>query len=552
MNGNNVGYDELTSEKTQLDLHDVPGDQVRRDRVTVGLLALAVVIGAVLPAVVAAATGSLGIPHNDAWSYSRIAQEFARSGDIVLLGWNRSSLFGQFMVLGPLAQWLTVQQLFVSLLAVVGLLAAYDLLAPFIGRRRAAFGALVLACWPAFGLLATTFMADVPALASMILCLALGRRALAGGSAWWLAGALLVGGWGVTIREQAIAAPVAVLAAAAYVTWRSKRFRWATLLGWAAALGVAIVAFEVWRRSFNAEDPPVVAVPPAMLSHGLETLVRGYFTAALALAPAVVLVARPWRWVRRDWIVAALAAGFAVLALHDYQASKFFPPNYLDPHGPYIAAGNGEPAWVFPVLVWWAVVGIAIVSGVLMAPILVRQVPRLDPLNGVFLLLMVGGNLATALSGQSVFERYWMLAVPSLLAAVLAERRESPGALGVPVFARLAASATVVAITVVSLGLTLAGIAYDTARWNAGKQLEASGVPATDIDAGLEWRGYHSERGMVPAGSWVFPGNRSCYVVTATPAPGAEPLRVADYRTFVLFGHSQLWVYDLSATNCAG
>ena len=552
MNGNTVSYDERTSEPARLDLDSVPEDtSVWRDPVTLVLLAAAVVIGVVFPAVVAAVTGSLAIPHNDAWSYSRIAQEFGRSGDIVLLGWNRSSLFGQFMLLGPLAQWLTVQQLFVSLLAVVGLWAVYDLLAPTIGRRRAAFGTLVLACWPAFGLLATTFMADVPALASMALCLALGRRALAGGSAWYLAGALAVGGWGVTIREQAIAAPVAVLLAAAYVTWRSRRFRWSTLVGWGAALAVALVVFEVWRRSFNAEDPPVVAVPPALLSHGLETLVRGYFTAALGLAPAVLLVARPWRWVLRDWIVAAVAAAVAVLAVHDYHALTFFPPNYLDPHGPYPAAGNGLPALAFPVTGWWAVVGIACASGVLLAPILVRQVPRLDPLNGVFLLLMVGGNLATALSGQSVFDRYWMLAVPSLLAAVLAERRESPGALGVPVFARLAGIATAMAVAAASLGLTLAGIAYDTARWKAGEQIVATGVPATDVDAGLEWRGYHSREGMVPAGSWVFPGSRSCYVVSANPLPGKKLLRTVDYRTFVLFGHAQLWVYDDSATTCA-
>src|SRR5579884_3238448 len=71
-------------------------------------LILAIVLGVLLPVVVAAATGNLSIPHNDAWSYSRIAQTFGRTGHIRLLDWNRSALVGQFVVLGPLASSIVV------------------------------------------------------------------------------------------------------------------------------------------------------------------------------------------------------------------------------------------------------------------------------------------------------------------------------------------------------------------------------------------------------------------------------------------------------------
>jgi hypothetical protein len=247
---------------------------------TLPLLVAALVVGVVLPVCLAAAGGGLSIPHNDAWSYSRIAQTFARSGHIRLLGWNRSALFGQFLVLGPAARWLVVQQLLVALLAGAGLLACYDLLVPSVGRRRAAFAALLTAAWPGFGLLATSFMADVPAMAAMLGCLALGRRALRRGS-------------------------------------------------------------------------------------------------------------------------------------------------------------------------------------------------------------------------------------PGLLVASVA-----------------------------------AGLAYDTARWRAGRQLVASGVPADDVDAGLEWRGYHSAAGMAPGDDWNFPGTTPCYVVSAVPRAGQRPVRVLAYRTFLVAGTSRLWVYD--------
>jgi hypothetical protein len=53
-----------------------------------GLLCLCVA----WPVFLAVLTGSLAIPHNDAWAHSLIAQHFARSGSFELIGWNRSAL----------------------------------------------------------------------------------------------------------------------------------------------------------------------------------------------------------------------------------------------------------------------------------------------------------------------------------------------------------------------------------------------------------------------------------------------------------------------------
>jgi hypothetical protein len=44
------------------------------------------------PLLLAALTRSLTIPHNDSWAYARIAQHYAQSGSIELVGWNCSAV----------------------------------------------------------------------------------------------------------------------------------------------------------------------------------------------------------------------------------------------------------------------------------------------------------------------------------------------------------------------------------------------------------------------------------------------------------------------------
>jgi hypothetical protein len=513
----------------------------------VALVGAAVVLGVVLPLILAATTGSLAIPHNDAWSYSRIAQVFARTGQIRLLGWNRPALFGQFLILGPLARWLEVQQVFVAVTAVAALLAIYDLLAPSIGRWRAAFASLVVAAWPGFGLLATAFMLDVPAMAAMMISLAFGRRALERRSAGLLITSVVFGLWGVTIREQALAAPVSVLLVAGLATWRGRGgFRWTVLAGAAAGLVAAVVAFEVWRNSFSGGDPPALSASHSWLPLATGALVRGYFILALGLLPAVLLVARPWRWRRGALLAAVLTLVVAAVAVHTYHVQGFFPGNYLDPSGPYWQAGNGRPAAIFPGDVWWLAVAAACGSGVLLAGLLVRRLPGTELLLRVFLVAILVGNLGTAITGQGIFDRYWLPLLPPLLAVILSERNSPEASDPARGPAWVLAAGTTACLLVLSLGVTAAGMAYDTARWSAASRLVAAGVPADDVDAGLEWNGYHSAIGMSPPGSWVFPGSKPCFTIAAAPHVGETATSIAIYRTFVITGTSRLWIYDNS------
>jgi 4-amino-4-deoxy-L-arabinose transferase-like glycosyltransferase len=542
------------------------------------LLGCALLIVTILPVVLSAVSGSLSIPHNDAWSYSRIAQEFGRTGEFRLLGWNRSALLGQIVVLGPLAASIPAQQIFVALLAAVAVLACYDLLASAVGRIRAAVAALVLAVWPELGLLATSFMSDVPALAATLGCLALGRRALADSSLPLLAGSLTIGLWGVTIREPTLAAPAAVLLTALALAWRGRLFRLPAVLGLGAAFIAAFVAFEWWRRSLARDDPPAPLPDGPILPEMLDVTIRGYFLLALAVSPAVLAVARPWRWSAGAWLASAGTAAVAVLAWHDYRLRGFLMSDYLMPPGPYPAVFLGDRSMIGdPVL--RVIVLLAGACGALLAGLIVAQGRRLTPLLRWFLLLTVGGMLATRAAGQTVFGRYLVVLVPVLLLVVLAERdrpaepapgaqqatgaRTATGLAGWAGTARRARTGWATAIggaiagflAVLSLTVTAYGSAVDAARWNVGRQLVASGVPATDIDAGFEWSGYHAPNGVdygppdAPRINWYsakFADNRPCFAVasSAQSQPDWHLLRTVGYREYVVTGDARLWVYD--------
>jgi hypothetical protein len=559
------------------------------------LLTFALLIVVILPVVLSATTGSLSIPHNDAWSYSRIAEEFGRSGELHLLRWNRAALIGQIVVLGPLASSITAQQIFVALLAAVAVLACYDLLAPAIGQFRAACAALVLAVWPELGLLATSFMSDVPALAAILGCLALGRRALAGSSLPFLAASLTVGLWGATIREQTIAAPAAVLLTALVQVWTADPgqhhhrrrggglFRRRAVLGLGAAFTAGFVAFELWRRSLTGDDRPAAPLlDTTMLPNVLDLTVRGYFLLAIAVSPAVFAVVRPWRWSGAAWLASAGTAAVAVLAWHNYRLHGFLMSDYISLPGPYWSVLVGDRSMINNTVLR-ALALLAGASGVLLAGLVVERGRRLAPLLRWFLLLTVGGMLATRAAGQAVFGRYLIVLIPVLLYLVLAERDRPAAQTGpepqptlVPQREPLAPAgatkrawmawpraAVVLAVTGFLAGLSLTitayGSALDAARWDAGRQLVASGVPATDIDAGFEWTGYHSPNGVQPAPpdaprinrySAKFSGNRPCFAVasSAQSQPNWRLLGTASYRTYVVTGTGRLWVYDTG--NC--
>ena len=105
-----------------------------------------VVIGVVVPAVLAGAFHVFSIPRNDDWAYRRDLWEFVRTGHMSFAGWGAMSLVGQILwgamfaaVFGSQA-W--VPGAAVAVLAVAGLVAAYAVARTLLSR-----GGRWPACW---------------------------------------------------------------------------------------------------------------------------------------------------------------------------------------------------------------------------------------------------------------------------------------------------------------------------------------------------------------------------------------------------------------------
>lgn len=508
------------------------------------LLVLVGMVGVGLPLLLAGTTGSLAIPHNDAWSHSKIAQHFAATGELQLVGWNRASLVGQIVVLGPLGSSITIQQVFTALTAVLGLTASYLFLLPRLGHSRAAFGIACIAAVPEFGLLSTSYMSDMPAFACLAGALWLADKGLREQHHGWLLLALVLAVWGVTIREQALAAVVAVMLVG-FVRLRQPRQRLVLLIGLAGTLA-ALAAFELYRRGLAYGDPPQVAFN---VRQGARFSVATTFTLALYVSPAVAAVVRPWAWT-----LAGKTSGVVALALSLFWFFKTHGQvllgNYLDANGAYAGASQGSRT----VLSSHIVASLALVACLSLAGLVGHGVSgrvQVDSLMAIFLLAFTVGTVGQALIGQSVFARYLLPALPVVLKAILATPvTGAPAPMGA--IRHVAPTLILVALATISTALTSNALAYDAARWHAARDAVASGIPAVSIDAGLEWDGYHApgpaDQRAVPSGHQsyffsMFTTAQPCVTISGSRLQGRDPDATYSYRTFAWVGHAQLSLY---------
>ena len=502
-------------------------------------LAIVVALGVGVPFVVAITTGSLSIPHNDSWSYGKIAQIFAETGKIHLLNWNRTALIGQLVLFGPLARWIWVQQTVVGVLAVIALLATYRVLARRLTPARAVFGTALVAAVPGFGLLATSFMEDIPAFLAAVACLALADLAFERRSSTLLAVALVVGMFGTTIREEDLAVPAAVLVAA-LVAWGREKAR--TVASMAVVLVVVLAAFEAWRDTLPYGDRPALALT---LHAGAIAVARGYLTLALLVCP-VVFVSGVIRNSSRLGAVLAVPAALLGVTSVVFLRGSIFLGDYLQSSGSYAAAFVGDRV-VIPGAVMDILIAAALISGSLLPAVVVARWRDLDPLLRGVAILTTLGTVAECFLDQPVFDRdLLLLLVP---AAVLCLRAPAwtprPYLRAVPL----------VCLAAVSLLLCFNALSRDAAVWAAANKLVARGAPATSVDAGLDWVGYHATtpahhrpwRHPPERDFWdrLFPRSKICYVVRMNSLLGRVPVERVEYRTYAVFGSSQLNVYRL-------
>jgi hypothetical protein len=555
-----------------------------------------IILGVGLPTLVAAKSGSFVIPHEDDWAYRRVALALYHTGHYQLVGWGPMTLVGQMVFVQPFL-WVARGRAWALgtstvVLAAVAIASSYWLARTVVARRDALWAVAGLLVFPGFLLNTAWFMTEVPCLAAEATCLALGIVTLGrkGDSRLrWLTASLLVGIFGFSIRQFAVAAPVAVLIAVAI----SDRRRWRQYCLAGVALALACAFIYLWTLSVRGQQISPVHLP----SFGeVSNVAQAITTMGLVLLPVLLLVCGSWRnrRVDRASLIGGMA-GAAVVAIPSAARLLGGTGNRGLLVGNLLTTYNkvllGLRPALFPPVVWVALESAAaigtVLGGMVVGQLLgdyVRKNTTTRPeqvaeflgtprgLLASFCVLYGGGLAAFSFVVSGIADRYlWPLVVP-LAVLLLAYRDRRVAAVGSPTepmrrAGPVPARAALTGLALVALALLLNQSAFDAARWRAGNLAVSQGVSAQSVDAGAEWIGFHSKErvhsGARPAtagGSQfdaMFPSFRPCAVVSASPLilRGAELVAspIVQYRLLLFEGTKEyLYLYLLPGAGCSG
>ena len=567
-------------------------------------------IGVGVPLLIGAVSGATFLPRNDDAAYRRVALDLFSNGRLELNGWNSMTLIGQIILVQPLlwlaggAEWAFTAA--TAVLAVVGIVAGYSLARRILSVPRSLLAGLGVLAFPGFLLNTTSFMTDVPAWSAELVCLALGAVALHRSGRQqllWLVASLVVGCLGFSIREYAIAAPVAVLGVSLLLPVHRSRGYW--IAGAAAiALCCGIYLFEIHLPGRRA------GIEGDLSSFSIVALRQGISTLSLVLAPAMVLAIGQW-W--RRWHAIDALAGFGawLVLFHSPLATllrsgewpSMILGNVFELNG---SLGSTSLSGVRPQLYvppsWEILNAAAFVAGLVLCAICGGVIGAY--LRGVihglrdgrgrrvfwlwtgstwtllalFAILYGGGIFAWSLK-FTMFDRYlWPLILPLYVVLLRppseAEVPVGPSSAGIT-FARVPrailgrmsagfAAALLAGLMLTSVVLLLNADAFDAARWQMGDTVVASGTQADTIDAGFEWVAFHATGvaafGQPPApigGAYLtwWPSTHVCVIVSASTLNSTTlQLEQADmdaYRLLLVGGPSEpLYVYRVLDPTC--
>jgi hypothetical protein len=494
-----------------------------------GIVGLLTLLGVVVPLLVAERYGALGIPRSDDWSYLLTLFRWVDTGKLDFNGWVSMTLVGQLVIAAPFVKLagrsITTIQLLTSMVGLVGLLGVV-----FIGRQMvrppwwAVFVAATIAVGPLWGPLAPTFMTDVPTFTFEMLTLAAAavafrRRPLSLG---WFATSIALGFVGVTIRQYAIVPVIAIVLVAVCRSWADRdRRRLAIVLTIAATFAVVAIAFFYWWSGL----PDSKSLSPSTPSlHSLSLTFSkdaGFLRLVGLLILPVVVLAGPVGVVRRAWRTSPVLTTILGLASSLWLATSYlrmpnnpFVGNYVARDGVLsFLVLRGDRPDVMPSTVFNLLVVLGSLSAVVIVLTVVpflAAVPRRirdrdlldvrDALTAVMGLSIAGFATAYTLALSTklpVFDRYALPILPLValvvLRAVLTATRDEPRP--VATIGRTSGVALAfVALFAVGLSFTVDSASFDATRWHLAERVERMGYPATKIEGGFEWLGYHRER----------------------------------------------------------
>jgi hypothetical protein len=584
----------------------------RRDAWIVGGL---IILAVGFPAIAGIVSGAISAPRNDDFAYRRAAITLYETGRLELTGWAVMTLVGQLLATLPLL-WVSGGGAWAfaatgAIFAVAGIVASYSLARRILSPGWAGFAVLLAVLLPGFMVYTTSYMTEVPAFAMETSCLAIGAAAIHRSPEehrWrWLAASLAVGCYAFSIREYAIAAPIAVLVAAAASERQGRRLPYAIAL---VAIVVACAAIYAYTSNLPGQESASVNAPtPETTRRVLDAV------AVLSLALAPALLVGVMNWVPHWWrsgdrlgvIVGALVGAATATMIYVDQvairigvdpgtAPDLFVGNVFASHGSLdvnLFAGNRPllyvpPTWdllndlaLVATFAAFAFLGAAIVAERrrLLRAIDIRSVQT--PIGSVagmltaFIVVFATGTIAVGLT-VILFDRYtWPLALPLAILLLIRPHPEPAGATGGPLAEHprspgrqagvaLLAGALVGVNAIVSLALLLNAASFDGARWRMGDEAVRLGFAAETVDAGFEWVGFHAtglaeltapREPSTTEYAVKFPSFRQCAVASSSPLdfPGFTLVltRESAYRLLLLAGPEEpMYLYRVAGPGC--
>lgn len=507
-----------------------------------------VVLTLVVPAALAAAGRTFGLPHNDDFTFMTTAVDYHRTGGFHLGGDEQMVLVGHVLWGQPFLRLfgggVVALHLAGLAAAAIGLGACFLVLRQRSSARAALLGTACVALLPGYALLAGSFVTDVTAFAAQMVSLALGLAALdrrGGGRALLLGASLSAGVAAFSSRQTAVPALLAVAVAA---VWQSAVVRraWRTMavdLGLILCASAAVATMVLWR--FGLAEQAHSPTGRVGMSHVLAA-VAAISTLALFLAPLSWLVARSALTRPTQWGAVALGVISTLYWLRlPLEGRDLLLGNLFTRRGANDGVIGGVKADIFPPWVWPGLQVLAMFGVLALLTLAWHHLTDVGPrlrqmfeqeggaaglLLAIFTLLALAAALAPAARGANIFDRYLWPAGAGIAAILVRQvpvgllRRRSAAAGSLALLALLA---LVTAVSVTE------SISFDRARWNIGEQAVASGVPADLIDAGYEWTGHHAIRPLsrkrpaevLTAVSWwsrLYSSGLPCVVVTASPS----------------------------------
>ena len=499
-------------------------------------------------------------PLNDDWAYAHSVQWLLTEGRVRLSHWIAMNLLPQTLAGGLVTalfgfSFETLRHL-TQAVALATSLAAYGW---FRNARLEPLDALVatvaVISFPAWPILANSYMTDLYALLLALPAAALFLRALERPSARLLAAATLLAAAGMLQRQVVLALPVAFM-----VAWLWGERRWtARVVATGLAPVAAVVAAELAYQAYLVHGPGLPEAQQAAHGRVLPTFLKIFTNdegkGGRALVNLVTLCGylglfsfgwALWRGAEamtgrtRVAIVAGGAAlaglALALVWLPPYRMNMVLDAAGIGPFTLYDAYTHGTSLDRAPGI-FWRVAGVAAAFGLAAlvalacanAAMLWRE-RRNAPRGRVFLAALVVAYLFPFVVVE-YYDRYLLFVLPFLFALWELTWPSTRSAPSRP--RRAVAIAWILAAVGLSAAATHDYFAWNRARWDAIRAAEKMGATRDTLDGGFEYNGFHGSDGRIrepPAGkSWWWVKDDE-YVVAFIVAPGYEEVAAFPVR----------------------